>query len=73
MNLLFFEVQIIPGRHLKSFSILFVSWRIHFSFVCLTIFGGGLISEIYHFCPDVKLLFTVVAISRVQTEGALKL
>ena len=28
---------------------------------------------IFHFCPDLKSLFTVTAISRVQTEVALKI
>ena len=37
----------------------FLSLGNHFSFVCLTIFAGSLISELYHFCPDLKSLFTV--------------
>ena len=28
---------------------------------------------IYHFCPDLKSLFTVAAISRVQTDVAFKI
>ena len=49
---------------------LFLLWRIHFSCVRFTIFAGDLISEVFHFCRDLKSLFTVAAISRVQTEVA---
>ena len=45
----------------------------HFSGLFFTIFAGDLISVLYHFCPDLKSLFTVAAISRVQTEVAFKI
>ena len=41
--------------------------------VCLAIFAEGLISEVYRFCPDLKSLFTIAAISGVQTEVSLKI
>ena len=41
------------------FFYVFLSLGNHFSFVCFTIFAGSLISEIYHFCSDLKSLFTV--------------
>ena len=47
----------------------FSLYRIHFSCVCC----GVLISEVYHFCPDLKSLSTFAPICRVQTEFAFKL
>ena len=47
--------------------------RIYFSYVCFTIFARHLISVLFHFCPDLKSLFSVAAISRVQTEVAFKI
>ena len=50
----------------------FLLWEIFFSCVCFTIFTGDLISGVYHFCIDLKSLFTAAAMSRMQTEVANK-
>ena len=64
------------GNSRKTFKVIFylsVLCRIHFSCVCFTIFAGDVISEVFHFRPDRKSMFTVAAISRVQTEVAFKI
>ena len=50
----------------KTFKVIFYHFLlciIHCSCVCFNIFAGDLISVIYPFCPDLKSLFTVAAIS----------
>ena len=51
----------------------FLLWIIHFSCVCFTIFTRDVISEVFHFCDDLKSLFTVAAISTVQTQVAFQI
>ena len=60
----------------KTFKVIiyhFLSWRIYFCCVCFTILAADLSSVIFHFCPDLKSLFTVTALSRVQTEVAFEI
>ena len=73
MNLFFCWATKNSWKAFKVFFYHFLSWTIHFSCVCFTIFAGDLISVIYHFSPDLKSLFTVAAISRVRTEVPLKI